>query len=430
MKNLFKIVALIFLVTAPIYFSGCGEVSDTLNPDDKTDDVLISDDTNKPGDTLWTHYVPQEDPAHYIGSTLAIGTDGTLYYEASGGQSNWDPVQIYAVNKSDGSLKWKSNPLMSWHINGFDIMVGDNGNIYVASEYKLYSINPIDGSFNWVWEVPSTLQDENGNDVYTYGELGAMALSNNNDIIIKTTGGGSYYRALYRIGNDGTMKWYRFIGAEGTPIAIGKDGTIFDYEHANGIVSLTATNPENGSLIWSILGNSLSGYNNIMIAGNGDLITKTSNDTLVRINPSNGSIVWSVSEDANSYDKYMDANENIIVYDQFTGSDIYNSINGSLIKGELSLPHDLAIDSKNQIYGTLSDYNPILSVTNEDGNVTWQYEVGQVGYYSPVISDDNVVYWITGDNKIVALKTDAGLAHSGWPKFSHDKRNTFNVNKW
>ena len=421
MKNLFKIVSLMFLMAVQLYFSSC-DIIDTINPDDE----------NKVGDTLWIHQVPQEDPTHYIGSSIAIGIDGAIYYEAGGhgwNGTNWDPVQIYAVNKSDGSLKWKSEPLMLWHIN-YGPMVDDNGNIYVASEYKLYSINPLNGSFNWVWEVPSTLPGENGNDVYTYGELGAMALSNNDGIIIKTTGSGSYYRALYKIGNDGTMKWYRFIGAETTPVTIGKNGTIFDYEHANNVVYLTATNPESGSLIWSVPGNSLSSYNNIMIASNGDLITKAPDNTLARINSSNGNTVWEISAGTWQDDKYMDINENIILYDQFTGSYIYNSTNGNLIDGELSLPHGIAIDSKNQIYGTLSDNNPILSVTEENGNILWQYEVGHVGYYAPVISDDNVVYWVSDDNSIIALKTDAGLAHSGWPKFSHDKRNTFNVNKW
>lgn len=418
MKNLFRFFPLILLVTVQVYFSGCDKVGDVFNPDD----------TNKLGDTLWIHQVPQEDPVHYIGKSLAIGTDGTLYYEASGGQTNWDPVQIYAVNKSDGSLKWKSEPLMSWHINGFDLMVGDNGNIYVASEYKLYSINSSDGSFNWVWEVPQTLPGENGNDVYTYGELGPMALTNDNDIIIKTTGSGSYYRALYRIGNDGIMQWYRFIGSDEAPITIGNDGIIFDFEHSSESF-LTATNPENGSLIWSIPALIVSGSNNIMIAGNGDVITKTYGDTLARINPSNGNIEWKVSVASSNNQKYMDADENIILYDQFTGSYIYNSTNGSLIKGGLSLPHGIAIDSKNQIYGTLSDNDPILSVTDEDGNIAWQCEVGHVGYYAPVISDDNAVYWITQDQRVFSLRTDAGLAHSGWPKFSHDKRNTFNVNK-
>jgi len=308
-------------------------------------------------------------------------------------------------------------------------MVGDNGNIYVASEYKLYSINPSDGSFNWVWEVPKTLPGENGNDVWTYGELGAMALTNDNDIIIKTTGSGSYQRALYRIGNDGTMKWasFRSWGVRNA-IAIGKNGNIFDFDRGPDGYILTSKDPGTGSLNWSIPVTYLCSY--IFVTDNGNIITKTSDDTLVRINQLNGNIIWKVSAYTYNNVGHMDADENIILFDQFKGSYIYNSSNGSLIKGELSLPHDIAIDSKNQIYGTLSDWHPFLSVTDEDGNIIWQCKVGHVGYFSPSISDDKIVYWITGDQRIFALKTDAGLAHSGWPKFSHDKRNTFNVNKW
>ena len=38
-------------------------------------------------------------------------------------------IQIYAVNKSDGNLQWKSEPLSTWYINGDNFMVGNVGDI-------------------------------------------------------------------------------------------------------------------------------------------------------------------------------------------------------------------------------------------------------------------------------------------------------------
>jgi len=151
---------------------------------------------------------------------LIVEKDGSIYYSASGGQANWESSRIYAINKTDGSLKWKTEPLAIWHLNS-NIVVGDDGTIYVLSYTKLYSIDPNTGAFNWVWEVPHTIGD-----YYTYGEVGGLALANNGDLIFKTNGGGSYYRALYCVGSDGQTKWHHFIGAEGTPITIGYNGTI------------------------------------------------------------------------------------------------------------------------------------------------------------------------------------------------------------
>jgi hypothetical protein len=92
------------------------------------------------------------------------------------------------------------------------------------------------------------------------------------------------------------------------------------------------------------------------------------------------------------------------------------------------LPHNVSIDDKNQLYGVLSDYNPILSVTDEDGSVKWESSMGISGY-TIAVSSDKIVYFIS-DNKIFALQGDGALAHSGWPRFTHDNRNTFNASKY
>lgn len=59
------------------------------------------------GDILWTHDVgPVNNHTMYVDDLpLAVGKDGSIYYSASGGQDNWEPSRIYALNKTDGSLK-------------------------------------------------------------------------------------------------------------------------------------------------------------------------------------------------------------------------------------------------------------------------------------------------------------------------------------
>ena len=390
------------------------------------------------GDTLWIHHLPQGEVTHYISGPLAMGTDGTIYYEAGGhgwNGTNWDPVQIYAVNKSDGSLKWKSAPLMSWHKNGETIMVGDKGNIYVSSEYKLYSINPSDGSFNWVWEVPKTLTDANGKEVWTYGELGYMCLTNNNDVVIKTMGSGFYHRAYYCLTSDKTIKWIKFNDISShSRMSVGKDGNIYDITTIDNIYVLTSRNPDNGALNWSLPVSVNSGYNNITFTSDGDIITETSGDTLSRIDLVTQHIEWQTDIPiyTGSSSKFISPDGNIYVRSFYNGWYIINPDNGIAdVIGE-GLPSSiLNIDEKKQFYGIINAWHPNLLVTDNQGNEIWKTQT-EIDAGTVTIMD-NAVYFRASDNgqeSIFALQTDASLTHSGWPRFSHDNRNTWNFNKW
>jgi len=392
------------------------------------------------GNTLWVHHLPEKSGYHIAGP-LAVGKDGTIYYEAGGhgwNSTEWNPIQIYAVNKSDGSLKWKSEPLMTWHKNGNTILVGDNGNVYVASGTKLYSLNPFNGSVNWKWEVPHELPDPNDSErnVNTYGELGYMVLANSNDIIIKTMGSGSYYRAMYCISsNTGSIKWYQFIPSNITHISIGKNGMIYAFSSINGTPVLTSRSPDTGGLNWSIPIESTGAGDNIAFTKNGDLVLMTRKDgmNLVRINPANQQFVWKKHIDAPRSDyKFIAPNGNIYV-NNWTGWYIYNSDNGDIINSDLHISSQpFNYDARNHIIGTINDNESIMHVTDNVGNELWKTNSGVDA--SSIIASGNVIYFYAldkdGKDAIFALRTDAGLVHAGWPRFSHDNRNTFNFNKW
>ncbi len=414
-RKLFIFLSLITFAILQFFFISCDKVDEIINPE-----------TGGAGDTIWVHHIPQGENASISEGHLARGIDGTIYYAGIG---NSNPVQIYAVNKSDGSLKWRSAGLQTWYVNS-NIVVADDGSIYVASYTKLYSINPNDGSFNWVWEVPETLP-LNGNNAYSYGELGAIALAGNGNIIIKTTGGGSYYRALYGISSSGAMEWFRFIGSESTPITIGYDGTIYDFEHNESGGVFTATSPDNGDLIWSMPAYASSSYNNITIAGNGDIIAFIYTDTLIRISPSNHQAIWKRNAATSQDNILFDSEGNLYLYDQWAGTSVYNISDGSQKSTGVGLPHNPVIDTKTQFYGVLSDNNPVMSITDNEGNVNWETKTGVYGHSALLSDDENVVYCVvSGGKEIYALKTDASLPHTGWPRYTHDNRNTFNVNKW
>ncbi len=373
------------------------------------------------GKKLWEHSVPVVNNELWIDDLpLAVGKDSSIYYSASGGQSNWESSRIYAINKADGSLKWKTEPLATWHVNS-NIVVGDDGTVYVLSYTKLYSINPNTGAFNWVWEVPEKIGAN-----YTYGEVGGLALASNGDLIFKTNGSGSYYRALYSVGSNGQTKWHHFIGAEVTPITIGYQGVIYDFGHESAGIYLYAYDPDTGNEKWKIPATPGSGYNNIVVADNGDLIWRD-NDKLVRSSSVDGHLIWQTEALSNHFNKVLDTHGYIYLYDQWVGTAVFDSQTGSKKDTRINVASEPAIDGLGRLCGVMAS-DSHLSVNDSSGSLVWESKIDDFYGKTVAISSDKVIYVANG-KKVYALQGDAALASSGWPKFSHDNRNTFNAGK-
>ncbi len=415
MKKL-TIILSVIIVSGLFSLSGCDLIKDKNDPGTPHENT---------GDTLWIHTVPKGDKTLWIAEIpLAVGTDGTIYYSASGGMANWEPSRIYAVNKNDGTLKWQTEPLELWHVNS-NIVVADDGTVYILSYTKLYSIDPASGIFNWVWEVPQTLpHPDYPNGAYSYGEVSSLALAENGDLIFKTSGSGVYFRALYCVGTDGNMKWFRFIQASGNPITIGYNGIVYDYSGENNINYLMASDPATGGVLWKIKAYTGYGYTNITVADNGDLIAFLANDSLARINPADGSLIWKSIVKSSNKKILIDHDGLITMYDQFSGIHRYSSQNGSESGQVLSIPESSCIDGFGKMYSVRADG---FDVYKNDGTKDWSFN-GAVYGKSLVISSDHVVYAAAGD-KVYAIRGDASLAMSGWPAYAHDSRNTFNFNK-
>ncbi|MCF6356175.1 MAG: PQQ-binding-like beta-propeller repeat protein [Draconibacterium sp.] len=358
---------------------------------------------------------------------LAIGKDGSIYYLADGANNSFEPLRVYAINKDDGSLKWKTEQLASSH-PGSNIVVDDDGTVYIISNTKLYSIDPSTGSINWEWEVPETIIFE-GNVVGSYGAAGGLALANNGDLILKTIGTGSYYRAMYCINPQGTTRWYRVIGASTINITIGSTGIIFDYEYSGNpnIHYLYAVNPDDGGVYWRTQMNySGSGSNNIAVTDNGDLLCSIANDSLGLLNPATGEYIWKVVSQTNYKYKLIGKEGLVRFYDQWSGRHYYNISNGAEEKViESNAGDPMTFDSNGNYYRGASQG---MVCYNKDGEVIWSFNSGGSNGWTLTISNDNIIYLVSGD-KVFAIQGDSPLAQSGWPRVSHDNRNTYNYSK-
>ncbi len=412
-----KFFLFIFLIITFYVLTSCDQLNNLVNPTNDAEN----------GDTLWSYTL--DDNFNFSRSTpLALADDGTIFFIAGG--VDYGPIKLFALDKDNGSLKWKTGDLETWHTNS-NIMIGDKGNIYVTSGYHLYSINPANGEINWAWEVPQQLTDENGNDIYTYGEIGPIALANDGSILLATAGSGSYSRELYKIDISGNILWYRhlYLTTAGTQMTVGKDGTIYkiDYFTGDDFYSLIAINPGNGELEWSVKANhNSSAFEYIVITDDGNIITSIENNVLGMINASTHEVVW--QKELGGMKCLIYYNNKMFIYDQYSGTSILNIKTGEIESSSLSLPQQPLIDTKGRLYGIISDWHPHLTVSTSDENIIWESKL-EYDKNSLTLSYDNAIYMTSG-NKVFALRCEGIQANAGWPRLTHDIRNTCNVTKW
>jgi len=415
MKKINNLLTLLLLTMVFfVFFTSCDINSDPPAP------------STNVGDTLWIHEKPLVENTTWIRDMpMAIGKDSNIYYLADGGNNTFEPVRVYAINKEDGSLKWKTAKLASSH-PGSNIVVGDDGTVYIISDTKLYSIDSNTGSINWEWEVPETINFE-GNIVGSYGAAGGLALANNGDLVLKTIGPGSYYRAMYCVSPEGITRWYRVIGAVATNITIGSTGVIFDYEYLGDNSYLYALDQYDGSVFWKTpMMYYGASNNNIAITNNGGVICSMS-DSLGLLNPVTGEYIWKVLAQTNYKVKLMGNDGYVSVYDQWTGRHYYNIADG--IEGKI-IPSGAADP---MVFGNAGNYYrgvlPGMVCYDMYGEELWSFNSGGSYGYSLTLSYDSVIYLASGD-KVFAIQGDNSLAKSGWPCATHDNRNTFNYTKY
>jgi hypothetical protein len=77
-----------------------------------------------------------------VDQTPALGRDGTLYVPAINGGEK----RLYAVNPSNGSVKWTFGPFNTGSESSAQPIVGGDGTVYVGLGNIIYALNPASGS--------------------------------------------------------------------------------------------------------------------------------------------------------------------------------------------------------------------------------------------------------------------------------------------
>jgi outer membrane protein assembly factor BamB len=426
----FSLLIPLFSLLATFNFTSCG-----LLDHDKMDDPKVM-----VGDTLWVHNMVGSDSLFTAGS-MAIGQDGAIYYAKSGGTLYWTAARIVALDKDSGNQLWESEPIDNIELPG-NIVVGDDGTVYVIGHYKLYAFNHTNGSLKWIWEVPTELPNPNGpGNIFTYGQIGRLALLNDGSLILGSIGSGIYNRALYSVSIDGNTKWYNIgavAGGIGSNIVIGKNNNIFYYSSFEGKYNLFAVNGATGDILWhkEIISYG-STENNIVLKENGDLIcsfalTGDEKYYLYTIDPNNGNVLKKSITPSNANTKLIGPNGNI--YQQGDEYAILNYDENTGLASRFSEEAKVTlrpaiINSMGQIIVVNTiDFKGHISTFNADGMLDWTATFDGVKNYSLLLSNDEVIIGNT-NNKVFAIKANSKIANNGWPMKTHDTKNSNNLNK-
>jgi len=293
-----------------------------------------------------------------VASSPTIGSDGTIYVGSDGEGGFWDESYLYAINP-DGAQKWAYKTVKGVASSP---TIGSDGTIYVGCHGSyLYAINP-DGSKKWTF--------------YTGGGVDSSpAIGSDGTIYV---GSRDFY--LYAINPDGSKKWAFKTGrgVVSSP-AIGSDGTI--YVGSNDF-KFYAINPD-GSKKWAF--EAAAGIPSWDISGNGVRSSPTiGNDGTIYVG-SDDSYLYAINADGSkkwAFETNLDGRQ---------GPDF----------GLDRVRSSPVIGSDGTIYVGSGDYN--LYAINPDGSKKWNFKTGDGVDSSPTIGNDGTIYVGSWDKNLYAI---------------------------
>ena len=284
-----------------------------------------------------------------IYSSPTIGNDGTIYFGSI-------DEHIYAVNPN-GTIKWKYDTGPSW-VHG-SAAIADDGTVYMGSDDKLYAFYPNNGTVKW--------QIESG------GIWGAPALDKDGVLYV-----GDWDMKFSAIYPNGTIKWtYDAPGKFWFSCpAISADGTIYTgtMKYNEGVGSFIAFNPD-GTVKWiEYLG----------VCESSPVID--ANGFVYFISEYGGEDPYCILRAFGRGPLFADAGgpysgivgEELLLTGTVYGGNPPYTIHWDLGDGGFSNEQN-----PKHIYSTIGEYVVNISVTDSDGNKSYDESIVSIGYQPP-----------------------------------------------
>jgi len=189
--------------------------------------------------------------------STSIASDGTLYTVRMPGTNDY--FTVYAF-KPDGTVKWtKTIDPTNNALWVTPISLGSDGTIYFGTavysggdtqlnQGKLYALNPTDGSIKWEYAT---------GDLYFLNDSGVIPAIDDNGVIYvgNYANGTGNDKFLYAINSDGTLKWSKNYGTNNHlyKASLRNDDVFLInlYSWSDYSNTIEAINTNNGSVLWS-----------------------------------------------------------------------------------------------------------------------------------------------------------------------------------
>lgn len=316
-------------------------------------------------------------------------------------------VNIYAVNLSNGTEKWRypeqPNNKVAFYVP--PALTKDNQLIVGSYDHSIYSINPDNGQ-----QIQGEWPFTEATDLYVAGALtkDSWVYVPNNDY------------NLYGLDTDGKLLW-TFTADQSlwsTPVSDGKALYLASMDH-----SVYAIDPESGKQLWQSakLSGSISGTPTL--GDDGKLYFGTYGDEMVAMDTSNGEVLWQTPvsswvwggpalNDGKLY--FGDMEGNLYALDAATGAIKWNkekAAQGSIVGAPLVIDQTLYFTAKD---GTL------YSADTATGTPGWHQLIGGALYGSPVQAGDKIlVAPLNTENLLYAFDKNGNQA---WSPYKPEKK--------
>ena len=217
------------------------------------------------GELLWKFNFGRNGPF----SDPVIGKDGSIYIAAFG-----DKSIIYTINP-DGTPRWKLEE-DTRNASVIGPVLGLDDTVYFVYDTPhtctLYALNPSDGSLKWKYDIQKK--------PYTFAEY--PVVDKDGTIYISTD-----QDCLYAISSNGALKWKVNITGYSGPPTIGLDGTLYltHYLFTDHRIYLYAIDSKNGDVLWKrFIGDDLGEPRSKIYIGKENTVCVSSNDTIYAFN--------------------------------------------------------------------------------------------------------------------------------------------------
>ena len=380
-----------------------------------TTSITIAD----PGTLKWHYDIGSE-----VGSSPAIGADGTVYFGA-------EDKNLYALNPQDGSIQWtfttgaaiKTPPT-----------IDANGTVYFASDdTNLYAVSaPTDGSQSGVQEWSRGVGT-----IYS----GHTSVSIAADGTLYYVGSETYFYALNPADGSELWKSDSSYGAPMTKPAISPSGTIYFAGGDNKIYAIDPSSSVGDSRdsLWEFATGSYLTDTSPAIGADGSVYNGGLNNDKLYALDSNGNEKWDYGPGGDVRTSPAIAADGTIYFGSRSDHLYALKSDGTDKKWRYSTGSNVdsspVIGADGTVYVGSDDFNVSAidpdNVTGPD-NVVPEWEIstnGKVSFSSPALAPDGTLFIGSADGLYAIHTASAGLqAASPWPKFGQNNRNSGRVN--